>query len=524
MFPSLWFISALPIVSGISVSIPLSAHIHSPALSGNLFSFSIEQDRWLDWIGNTSRNSFFFNALDNLVALSGSNTTLRIGGNSADHTHFNPAVEFVEQVFPSPTKAFPYPEATNVVVGPGFYESAKFLPNGTGVIWGVNFGGKNLTAVFLETKAIASAFSSPAFVDASISLDSLELGNEADLYKNNKLRASHYNVSQYTTEWIHFATNMTRTANLSGSDTRIWGAGFVGASHSPKGFSPQGIFKNKILDSEPGSFVTTISQHHYSGSFCTGSSGLLQDLMTKSTIRSNLSIFTPDIEVTRAHGLDYVLGETNSYSCHGTPGVSNTAGAALWTLDYGLFAAQLGISKLFFHEGIGYKYNFIQPTALTRSTLDGSPLPMPQQPQVQPPYYAAIVASEAIGHYKHKHRQSIELNVKNAHISGYAFYEARALKRALFINSQAFFQGATDSNRTSVHLDLTFAGTGRKPRTFSVKRLVIGHTDDVSGLTWGGLTYETSDARAAGNATTENGTVSAGVSIRATEAVLISFD
>ncbi len=49
--------------------------------------------------------------------------------------------------------------------------------------------------------------------------------------------------------------------------------------------------------------------------------------------------------------------ETNSYSCHGAPNVSNTAGAAIWTLDYTLFASTINIERVFFHEGIGYKYN-----------------------------------------------------------------------------------------------------------------------------------------------------------------------
>jgi hypothetical protein len=75
---SLWF-ALVPLASGIPVSIPLSAQPDSPTLSGNLFSLSIEQDRWVDWVGSTSRNSFFFNALDNLVVLTGSNPTIRIG-------------------------------------------------------------------------------------------------------------------------------------------------------------------------------------------------------------------------------------------------------------------------------------------------------------------------------------------------------------------------------------------------------------------------------------------------------------
>lgn len=85
--------------------------------------------------------------------------------------------------------------------------------------------------------------------------------------------------------------------------------------------------------------------------------------MTKSTIRSNISSFSPDIAATLQQGLDYVFGETNSYSCHGAPGVSNTAGAALWALDYALYAGQVNISRVFFHEGIGYKYNFVSQSS-----------------------------------------------------------------------------------------------------------------------------------------------------------------
>lgn len=54
-----------------------------------------------------------------------------------------------------------------------------------------------------------------------------------------------------------------------------------------------------------------------------------------------------------------VCSETNSVACQGAPGVSNTAGAALWTIDYALQAATLGIKELFFHEGIGFRYNFV---------------------------------------------------------------------------------------------------------------------------------------------------------------------
>ena len=40
--------------------------------------------------------------------------------------------------------------------------------------------------------------------------------------------------------------------------------------------------------------------------------------------------------------------------------MSNTAGAALWVVDYTLFAASIGIGELYFHEGVGFKYNFVR--------------------------------------------------------------------------------------------------------------------------------------------------------------------
>lgn len=40
-------------------------------------------------------------------------------------------------------------------------------------------------------------------------------------------------------------------------------------------------------------------------------------------------------------------------------GVSNTAAAALWAIDYVLQATVHGVQKLYFHNGIGYKYDLV---------------------------------------------------------------------------------------------------------------------------------------------------------------------
>lgn len=68
---------------------------------------------------------------------------------------------------------------------------------GTRVHWGVNLRQYNLTAAYLETKALIQAFESPAVKANGITLNFIEVGNEADLYYNNGGRSSSWNVFEY---------------------------------------------------------------------------------------------------------------------------------------------------------------------------------------------------------------------------------------------------------------------------------------------------------------------------------------
>ncbi|KAG0708092.1 glycoside hydrolase family 79 protein [Suillus ampliporus] len=509
-----------PIVSSIDVTIPLVAPSGAASVMGNLVSLSIEQDRWVDWAGTTEPNTFFNNVLDNLVQITNTPPFVRIGADSEDHTDFSYDIEYEEDIFPASSAVTPYPEATSITVGQGFYDIIYHLPEGTQVHWGVNLREYNLTAAYLETVALTNAFSSSAVVEKNITLKFIEVGNEADLYYNNGGRNSSWNVQEYVSEWEEFAYNVSKTANLSNTSyTKLIGAAFAGSSHNNlSGFSPQAIFNLGILESPAGQLIETISQHQYSGSFCTGGGAVLQDLMTKSYIRGNISVFNSDIEATIANGLNYILGETNSMSCHGAPNVSNTAGAALWLLDYSLYATQVGISRIHFHEGIGYKYNLIQPATLNYSILDGSPI-APLAPHVQAPYYAAIIAAEAIG--SSGTTQAVEIAIDENDVSGYAFYENGSLSKAVFINTIAYFAGA--GARNSTHIDFSFTGSGYTAEEMKVKTLNIGYASDTTNLTWGGQTYETSDGRVSGPLTVDAFPVSSGVDLQETEAILVTF-
>jgi hypothetical protein len=81
------------IATNVEVTIPLTAPSGAAYLTPSLVSFSIEQDRWTDWAGTSGKNSFFYNALDNLRQLTGESPWVRIGADSEDHTNFNPQAQ-----------------------------------------------------------------------------------------------------------------------------------------------------------------------------------------------------------------------------------------------------------------------------------------------------------------------------------------------------------------------------------------------------------------------------------------------
>lgn len=86
--------------------------------------------------------------------------------------------------------------------------------SGTQVIWGVNFGQNNLTAAFLEATAIASAFTSATFRNLNITLEAIEIGNEADLYTSNGARDNTFNVQEYVSQYVY-------TSRISSEQRRL---------------------------------------------------------------------------------------------------------------------------------------------------------------------------------------------------------------------------------------------------------------------------------------------------------------
>ena len=80
----------------------------------------------------------------------------------------------------------------------------------THVIWGLNLGQYNLSAAFLEAKALVKAFESSSIKNAGVVLEAIEIGNEADLYSHNGARSKDFTSREYVAECVFMSLSAAR--------------------------------------------------------------------------------------------------------------------------------------------------------------------------------------------------------------------------------------------------------------------------------------------------------------------------
>jgi hypothetical protein len=95
--------------------------------------------------------------------------------------------------------------------------------------------------------------------------------------------------------------------------------------------------------------LTVLAVHQYS----MDPTGSVTRLLSPATNVSQRNAASPNLAVAQAQHLPMRIDETNSAFGGGIVGVSNKHASALWALDYSLQMAQLGLSGINFHGGLG---------------------------------------------------------------------------------------------------------------------------------------------------------------------------
>lgn len=124
-----------------------------------------------------------------------------------------------------------------------------------------------------------------------------------------------------------------------------------------------------------------------------------------------------------------MLGETNSISCSGRSGISDTFGAALWAVDYVLMAASIGIPKVYFHLGANSQYSAFTPEPYV---LNNESLTSGIRANFYSHYFVAKVV-EGLGEGEAYGITALP-GANSSDLGGYAVYRGHALAKLVFLD------------------------------------------------------------------------------------------
>jgi hypothetical protein len=340
----------------------------SAPVKPNFVGLSIEVGGVLDMIGERGNSSALAALLRHLYRATSpphAGPTLRLGGNSADDSCWH-------------TAAPAHAQACGYIIGDAdlaayiaFAEDTAKEANVSYII-DTNFGlspDPHAVAVPHVVAVLAARDAAGHLLQDRVS--AFEVGNEMDLYATHFRqpgKPQHRNASYTEAEYeVEFAAYVAAYVAVGLSPKRmIQGATYAETSHGEWG---------KRFETYVESFAASmgsVSLHQYATSTCkAGSNVSAAQLLDDATITGKAGYLRKYAAAAAAVGVPLVVGEGNTASCGGQPGVSDTMASALWALAYLPLLSQAGTMGMNFHGGPHGAY---PPIAFEAGVLQVRPL------------------------------------------------------------------------------------------------------------------------------------------------------
>ncbi|KAJ7572949.1 hypothetical protein C8J56DRAFT_1133482 [Mycena floridula] len=260
----------------------------------------------------------------------------------------------------------------------------------------------------------------------------VQVANEPDLFaKDARARPANWTVDDYIGEIKTFIAgvnddtaitnkSMLMGPSLSGNglfhESDVWAAGFLDADILDR---MSYLTVERYLDENCELFF---------GGNVKNPQDLFPSFLTHKATKGLISQFleTPNT-VAIPNRKPYIMMETNTAACGGFPGISDSFGAALWGLDYGMQLAHSNFSGGMMHVGgLTAFYNPFTPSATNESSFHGW--------SVGPIYYSILVMAEAMGPTNASQIIDLKANDDNEFTPAYAIYENGAPARVALFN------------------------------------------------------------------------------------------
>lgn len=324
----------------------------------------------------------------------------------------------------------------------------------------------------------------------------LQAGNEPDLYSHHGHRNSSYGPYDYFGEFGSLVQTIAADNQIPVRNN------LIAPSVANAFWTPENVFDTGFVAAYTDQ-LNAIAVEHYPTDNCFAQFGIgsyndpqavFPEFLNHTEAQILVQPYLNASAFSLANNKPFIMFETNTASCGGFPGISDSFGSALWALDYSLQMAYSNFSNALFHVGgQNVYYNPFTPPPTNQSTF--------HEWTIGPIYYANLIVAEAFG--SSNKSQLIDLFANNASIytPAYAIYDSGNLARVAIFNYITDPSGASDSQVT---LSLTTA-----PSSVKVKYLEAPSVSSKDNVTWAGQTFGSnfqSDGRLRGdlNITTIN--------------------
>ncbi|KAK4154687.1 hypothetical protein C8A00DRAFT_14177 [Chaetomidium leptoderma] len=489
---------------------------HAP----QFLSYSFEPAFWTEFFGEPgSPRDLTFTLLKHLHDR-GAKPVIRAGGITMDSMVFD-ANQELSVVRTENGKGGIY----KTTIGPAFYKHWDNFPEGTSFVSTLNFGNNSID--------IARGLAAASYQLQRDKIAYYELGNEPTNYPTSRWQGS---TEAYIKQW----QNLTDAIDKAVSDDSHgrWWASSATTDVTPLKVRPSDLIPKGVNSTGQ---VGQYSIHSYAFATCdparAARATIANILNHTDLLRYADDEIYPSAKAAMDAGAPWVIGEFNSIACSGKPNVSDTFAQALWTADVELLYAVRNAASVHLHQGAALAFQSDQQ--LNAPADDGSPgfssysllYPVDStkrgDARVLPVFVSQLLVAEALAESK---------GGSGARIA--ALKTPRGLLEREF-SAYAIFHGQGRRNKPELvklvllNMKPYYADQEAAPSTLSinignhngavVKRMTAPSVDekDSARVTWAGQSFRNADA--VGDVSVERLVKNEPVSLRDSEAVLITF-
>jgi hypothetical protein len=456
--------------------------------TGGFLGFSIEFSVVNQVLGKNSTliQPAFLNLMSNIVQRAGQ-VYVRVGGNTQETASLVQSIpdgKVLEKNYGNTTNPTGTPP---VIFTPDVIYMMGNISKMTNVRWymGIPFNDTNWRLQIAEYgQAVLGDY-----------LVGLQAGNEPDLYERHTIRVP-YGPYDYTADLGLLIQAMAADPLILNNKQ------LIGPSTGSGDWSAEDTFAAGFFNYSAN--LASVAVEHYPTDNCFGQFGfgtnrsgqdMFPTFLNHTSGQSIVSQFSNAAAIAQTNNKPFIMFETNTASCGGFAGLSDSFGAALWALDYGLQMAYVNFTQALLHVGgQNVFYNPFTPPPTNQSTF--------HHWTVGPVYYSALVMAEVIGSSNLSQVVDLYANNANIYTPAYGIYEGSQVVRVVLFNYVTDSSGANDYTATiSIGGGQTGQANGT-PASVKVKYLAASSVAQKGNFTWAGQTFGDifqSDGRPMGN-------------------------